>query len=70
METKYEIDKFPDGRKKLLLRFFLCQSNFRQDGSDEYTWCPSFDEVEQLRDTLLMTDAYNNAKKRHKQDKN
>ena len=59
METHYEIATFADGRKKLLLRFFLNQSNFRQDGSDEYTWCPSFDEVEHLRDTLEMTDSYN-----------
>ncbi len=58
MESRFELERFPDKRLKLLVRFFET-SNFWLTEDGEATWVPSLEEVEQLYETMIMTNSYN-----------
>jgi hypothetical protein len=57
---KIEVGKFGDGRSLKVLVRFEESSNF---WVENFTWVPRLDEVEHLREVLLMTDEHNKIKK-------
>jgi hypothetical protein len=57
--TRFELERFPDRRLKLLVRF-KPSTNFRVDAeTGEATWVPTLEETDQLYETLGMTNFYN-----------
>ena len=57
--TRFELERFPDKRLKLLVRF-QPTTNFRVDvETGEATWVPTLEETDQLYETLGMTNYYN-----------
>jgi hypothetical protein len=58
---KIEVDTFGDGRLKHVVRFTK-SSNFWEHDDGTYTWVPTKEEVEHLRESLEAIDAYNTAK--------
>ena len=63
MKPRYELERFPDKRLKLMVRFFQT-SNFWINEEGEATWVPTFEEVEQLIEALLMTNFHNENKRK------
>ena len=64
MKPRFEIERFPDKRLKLMVRFFQT-SNFWINEEGEATWVPTFEEVEQLNEALVMTNIHNENKNKH-----
>jgi hypothetical protein len=58
MKPRFEIERFPDKRLKLTVRFFPT-SNFWINEKGEATWVPTLEETNQLYETLGMTNFYN-----------
>jgi hypothetical protein len=57
--ARFELERFPDKRLKLLVRF-QPTTNFRVDPvTGEATWVPTLEETDQLYETLGMTNFYN-----------
>ncbi len=62
--TRFELERFPDRRLKLLVRF-QPTTNFRVDPSTgEATWVPTLDEEEKLNEFLGMVDYHNVTKRK------
>ena len=65
--TRFELERFPDRRLKLLVRF-QPTTNFRVDPeTGEATWVPTLEETDQLYETLGMTNFYNLNKRKIQQ---
>ena len=57
--ARFELERFPDKRFNLLVRF-QPTTNFRVDATTgEATWVPTLEETNQLYETLGMTNFYN-----------
>ena len=57
--TRFELERFPDKRLKLLVRF-QPTTNFRvYSKTVEATWVPTLEETDQLYETLGMTNYFN-----------
>ena len=57
--ARFELERFPDERLKLLVRF-KPSTNFRVDAkTGEATWVPTLEETDHLYETLGMTNFYN-----------
>lgn len=65
--TRFELERFPDRRLKLLVRF-QPTTNFRVDPeTGEATWVPTLEETDELYETLGMTNFYNLNKRKIQQ---
>ena len=54
-----EVDKFPDGRLKLMGRFRKEDSSFWIHDDGTYTWVMKKEEIETIRKALEAIDSYN-----------
>jgi hypothetical protein len=62
--TDIVLERFPDRRLKLVVRF-KPSSNFRVDAeTGEASWVPTLEETDSLYETLGMTNYYNLNKNR------
>jgi hypothetical protein len=72
MEPTVEVSTFPDGRLKVIVRFYCIDNNsgnFRTEGNGEYTWCPNLDEPKVIAQTLEAIDEYNEKNRRKENSK-
>jgi len=52
---RIEVERFPNGNLKVIVRFEPTSNFWKRD----LTWCPSFEEVKLLVQTLLSIDTMN-----------
>ena len=52
---KIEVERFPNGNLKVIVRFEPPSNFWKRD----LTWCPSFEEVKLLVQTLISIDTMN-----------
>jgi hypothetical protein len=64
MKPRFELERFSDRRLKLMVRFFQT-SNFWINEEGEATWVPTFEELEQLNEALVMTNNHNENRNKH-----
>lgn len=62
MKPIFEVSRFSDNRVKLLIRFSK-NSNFWFGDGETATWVPKFEEVENLKEYLIMVNDWNVCKK-------
>jgi hypothetical protein len=58
VKPAFEIDKFPDGRLMMRVRFFR-NSNFWIHDLEQATWVPTLEEVAFLKEVLDVTNERN-----------
>ena len=72
MEPRVEVHTFPDGRLKLIVRFYGSDNNsgnFRTEGNGEYTWCPDLENPKVIAQALEAIDEYNEKNRKKENNK-